>query len=159
MHTKPSDLMWVCKESAGILLDHPLLITPLTHHFFCLTTLALLELGKVDSTRDEASLLLKDLLNRSSAPSAWDAVIRDRIAGRMKPSTAQGSTEAAASQGTLQHLADIATAAELNAAEADKDAEPAPAPTIDEHGSTSMDAKSLILSGYLNAMAESRPVL
>lgn len=157
MHTKPSDLMWVCKESASILLDHPLLITPLTHHFFCLTTLALLELRKVDSMRDEASLFLKDLLHRSSAPSAWDAVIRDRITVQMKPSAAQGSTEAAASQGTLLHLADIATAAELNAAEAGKEAEPATAPTVDEHGSTSMDAKSLILRGYLNIMAEERP--
>lgn len=154
VHAKPTDLMWVCKESASILLDQPLLITPLTHHFFCLTTLTLLELRKVDSTRDEASLFLKDLLNRSSAPSSWDAVIRDRIAGYTKPTAAQGSMEAAASQGTLQHLADIATAAELNTAEVDKDTEPTTAPTVDGHDSASMDAQSLIFGGYLNAMAK-----
>ncbi len=40
---------------------------PLNHHFVCLTSMVLLELSKVENTRDEALKLLKEHIRQQQA--------------------------------------------------------------------------------------------
>ncbi|KAI1502100.1 hypothetical protein F5X99DRAFT_167706 [Biscogniauxia marginata] len=150
-NSKSADILWPCKESANLLLTNTQLLSPLNHHFFCLTTLTLLELVKVDRTRDEANPLLKELLESNLAPSTWDTVIRDRIAESLRPSTAQ----AAASQ-SLQHLADLATASETEAVKSETNGEPATLRTSLNYADVGFDPKALTRGGYLNVLAEAR---
>lgn len=62
-------------------------------------------LSKWDNSRDEATQLIKDIVEKPA--DVWDGV-RDKLAESLRPTS---SVEAAASQG-LQHLADLATAHE-----------------------------------------------
>lgn len=145
---KSSDVMWPCGEIIGLLKKHSHTITPLNHHFFALTTLALIELTKVDVVRDEANMLLTDLLESNVAPSNWDGIIRDYIADKIRPTTAQASVmEATASQG-LQHLADLATATETM--KPDKGREPSGLRTSDNYSDMGFDPRPLTRGGYLN---------
>ncbi|KAI0379006.1 hypothetical protein F5Y04DRAFT_138774 [Hypomontagnella monticulosa] len=154
--TKSSDVLWPCKETATLLLTNTQLLSPLNHHFFCLTTLSLIELAKVENTRDEATTLLRQLLESNLAPSTWDAVIRDRISDHIRPSTAQ----AAANQ-SLQHLADLATATEVDGSKPEKNADSAPATlslrTSDNYSDVGFDPRALTRTGYLNVLAEVHP--
>lgn len=68
-----------CANIVGILTGNPELLTPLNHHFISLVSLALLELEKLERTRDDAGRLLKDLLDYRVAASPWTGVVRDKI--------------------------------------------------------------------------------
>ncbi|KAI0009162.1 hypothetical protein F4779DRAFT_384393 [Xylariaceae sp. FL0662B] len=150
-NAKSTDILWPCGETVELLLTHTQLCSPLNHHFFCLTTLALVELSKVEKTRDEATNLLRQLLESNLAPSTWDAVIRDRIAESIRPSTAQ----AAASQ-SLQHLADLATATDIDTIKPEKNAEPVAFRTSDNYDDVGFDPRTLTRGGYLNVLTEGR---
>ncbi|OTA88266.1 hypothetical protein M434DRAFT_15087 [Hypoxylon sp. CO27-5] len=153
-NAKSTDILWPCKETVSLLLTNTQLLSPLNHHFFCLTSLSLIELTKTDKAREEATTLLKDLLEANLAPSTWDAVIRDRIAEHLRPSTAQ----AAANQ-SLQHLADLATAAETDAPKPEKNPEPVSLRTSDNYGDVGFDPRVLTRGGYLNVLADVHPVM
>ncbi|RYP85737.1 hypothetical protein DL769_000911 [Monosporascus sp. CRB-8-3] len=156
-NSKSADILWPCKESVALLLTNAQVLSPLNHHFFCLTTLSLVELVKVDATREEADGLLKELLDSNHAPSTWDGVIRDRITERLRPATLQAeSTEAMASQG-LQHLADLATATKANSAKPEKDSEESSLRTSDNYEDAGFDPRALTRGGYLNVLLEPRP--
>ncbi|KAI5861342.1 hypothetical protein GGS23DRAFT_147449 [Durotheca rogersii] len=148
-NAKSTDILWACRELVTLLLTNTQLLSPLNHHFFCLTTLSLIELKKVEATHDEADSLLKQLLESNLAPSTWDATIRDRISEAIRPSTAQ----AAASQ-SLQHLADLATATEAEAVKLDKDAEAVSLRTSDNYSDIGFDPRVLTRAGYLNVLAD-----
>ncbi|KAI1374473.1 hypothetical protein F4677DRAFT_170467 [Hypoxylon crocopeplum] len=148
-NAKSTDILWPCKEAVGLLLTHTQLLSPLNHHFFCLTALSLVELVKVEKTRDEATSLLRQLLDSNLAPSTWDAIIRDRIAEHIRPSTAQ----AAANQ-SLQHLADLATATETDATKPEKNSDPVLLRTSDNYSDVGFDPRALTRGGYLNVLAE-----
>ncbi|KAF3054914.1 hypothetical protein GL218_07300 [Daldinia childiae] len=148
-NAKSSDILWPCKETVGLLLTNTQLLTPLNHHFFCLVALSLLELAKVEKTRDEATSLLKQLLDSNLAPSTWDAVIRDRISEHIRPSTAQD----AANQ-SLQHLADLATATESEAPKQEKSSDSVSLRTSDSYSDIGFDPRILTRGGYLNVLAE-----
>lgn len=68
-----------CANIVGILTGNPELLTPLNHHFVSLVSLALLELEKLERTKDDAGRLLKDLLDFRVAASPWTSVVRDKI--------------------------------------------------------------------------------
>ncbi|KAI0168990.1 hypothetical protein GGR52DRAFT_500463 [Hypoxylon sp. FL1284] len=148
-NSKSSDILWPCKETVGLLLSNTQLLSPLNHHFFCLTTLSLVELSKVDKTREEATSLLRQLLESNLAPSTWDAVVRDHISEHIRPSTAQ----ATANQ-SLQHLADLATATETNVAQPENKSDSTPLRTSDSYSDVGFDPRKLTQAGYLNALAE-----
>ncbi|KAI1806292.1 hypothetical protein F4811DRAFT_157435 [Daldinia bambusicola] len=150
-NAKSSDILWPCKETVGLLLTNTQLLTPLNHHFFCLSALSLLELVKVEKTHDEATSLLRQLLDSNLAPSTWDAVIRDRISEHIRPSTAQ----AAANQ-SLQHLADLATATESEAPKPEKGSDSASLRTSDNYSDVGFDPRALTRGGYLNVLTETQ---
>ncbi|KAK8046542.1 hypothetical protein PG996_014606 [Apiospora saccharicola] len=159
-NAKSSDILWPCKESVALLTANAQLITPLNYHFFSLTTLTLLELKKVEAVREEATEYLKELHNCNLAPSTWDETIRARIAEHIETTPPQStSMEATASQ-SLQHLADLATATELDAIKADKDG-PEPAVSLrtsDNYEDVGFNPLHITRGGYLNVLAiESRP--
>lgn len=138
-----------------LLLTNTQLLSPLNHHFFCLTTLSLIELAKVERTRDEATGLLRQLLEANLAPSTWDGVIRDRISDHLRPSTAQ-----AAANRSLQHLADLATATEMDnttttaaTTKADQSLESTSLRTSDNYSDVGFDPRTLTRNGYLNVLA------
>ncbi|EMR63592.1 putative c6 finger domain-containing protein [Eutypa lata UCREL1] len=158
-NSKSRDILWPCKESVALLLDNGQVLSPLNHHFFCLTTLSLLELGKVEATREEANDLLKELLHSNHAPSTWDGVIRDRITEGLSPTSQQASTtEMTASQG-LQHLADLATATKVESSKLDKETEASTLRTSDNYEDVGFDPRHLTRGGYLNILVESRPAV
>lgn len=144
-----SDILWPCKETVGLLLTNTQLLSPLNHHFFCLTALSLVELVRVEKTREEATFPLRQLLDSNLAPSTWDAVIRDHISEHIRPSTAQ----ATANQ-SLQHLADLATATEIDAAKLEKSLDLTSLRTSDNYSDVGFDPRKLTQAGYLNALAE-----
>ncbi|KAI1451541.1 hypothetical protein F4805DRAFT_451072 [Annulohypoxylon moriforme] len=145
-NAKSTDILWPCKEVVTLLLTNTQLLSPLNHHFFCLTTLSLIELAKVEKTRDEATGLLKQLVDANLAPSTWDGVIRGHISDHLRPSTAQ----AAANQ-SLQHLADLAT--EMDTAKPEKSLEPTSLRTSDSYSDVGFDPRTLTRNGYLNVLA------
>ncbi|KAI1134111.1 hypothetical protein F5Y05DRAFT_244598 [Hypoxylon sp. FL0543] len=148
-NAKSTDILWPCRETVALLLTNTQLLSPLNHHFFCLTTLTLIELTKAEKTRDDATALLRDLLEANLAPSTWDAVIRDRIAEHLRPSTAQ----TAANQ-SLQHLADLATATEIDTTKPEKEPEPTSLRTSDNYTDVGFDPRILTRGGYLNVLAD-----
>ena len=101
-----ADTMWPTKELANLVSLNAQLRSPLTNHFVSLALLSLSKLVRTDSSRDGATALIKDILDRH-AGGHW-AGVRDKLAEQLQPTSA---AEAAASQG-LQHLADLATAHE-----------------------------------------------
>jgi hypothetical protein len=100
------------------------LLSPLTHHFLVLASLALLELSSVEDAeevREEAARLVKLVLEFSLSPSPWNVAVRERL-GEVVVSTRLG-TGTGTGQGTtasrnLQQLADLATAVENSVATA-----------------------------------------
>ncbi|KAI1341267.1 hypothetical protein F5Y15DRAFT_29175 [Xylariaceae sp. FL0016] len=148
-NSKSTDILWPCKESVGLLLANTQLLSPLNHHFFCLTTLSLLELAKVEKTKDEANQLLKELLDSNLAPSTWDSKIRDRIEEHVRPTTAQ----AAASQ-SLQRLADLATASDSDSTKPKKNGDVMALRTSDNFADTGFDPRSLTHGGYFNVFVD-----
>lgn len=151
-NAKSSDIMWPCKELTGLLVGNPQLLNPLNHHFFCLTSLTLLELVKVEAEREEANTLLKELSEIAVAASNWDDMIRDRITEHTRPSTSHAAIEATASQ-SLQHLADLATATEMEPVKAEKDLALRASDNYEHMG---FDPRDLLRTGYLSVLT-SRP--
>ncbi|KAI8945894.1 hypothetical protein F4801DRAFT_99558 [Xylaria longipes] len=147
-NARSKDVIWACKESVALLLDNIGLLSPLNHHFFCLTTLSLLELARLDKTREEVTPLLKDLLERNLAPSTWDGIIRDRITERLRPSTAQSTADQ-----TLQHLAELATASGADAARPENGTELVTLRTSTTYADLGFDPRPVLHSGYLNVLA------
>ncbi|KAI0540575.1 hypothetical protein GGR58DRAFT_118889 [Xylaria digitata] len=146
-NARSKDVIWACKESVGLLLHNTALLSPLNHHFFCLTTLSLLELARLEKTREEATPLLKDLLERNLAPSTWDSIIRDRITERLRPSTAQSAADQ-----TLQHLAELATASG-DAAKPENGTGLAMLRTSTTYADLGFDPRPILHTGYLNVLA------
>ncbi len=137
-----------------LLLDNAQVLSPLNHHFFCLTTLSLSELGKLAATQEEANNLLKELLRANHAPSTWDSVIRDRITGRLPPALQASSPTSR----NLQHLADLASATEVESAKPEKhDEASAMLRTSDNYEDVGFDTRRLTRGGYLNILAEPHP--
>ena len=149
-NTKSGDVIWACRETVGLLLGNTALLSPLNHHFFCLATLALLELVKLEKTRDEVTPLLKDLLERNLAPSTWDGVIRGRITDILRFLTAQSTADQ-----SLQHLADLATASGAEAAKAEQHNEPETLRTSTTYSDLGFDPRPILHAGYLNVLAKS----
>jgi hypothetical protein len=100
-----SEIMWPTKEQINILSTNSHLRSPLVNHFASLVAMSLSKLVKLDRSREEATQLIKDIVDKPG--SVWDGV-RDKLSDQARPTS---SVEAAASQG-LQHLADLATAHE-----------------------------------------------
>lgn len=149
-NVRSSDISWCCEKLVDLLIANSQLLNPLNHHFFCLTALSLLELAKLDTERDTAISLLKKLNETQVAPSNWDNLIRDHIAEATRPSTAHAA-EATASQ-SLQHLADLATASEMDSSakpEKPLDGEPG---TTNNYEHARLDLLTLAQSGYLNVL-------
>lgn len=103
---KPAEIMWPTKELINLIHANPHIRSPLVNHFASLVSMALAQLYSLESSREEAALLIKDILDKPPG-SIWDA-IKDKLAEQIRPSS---SVEATASHG-LQHLADLATAHE-----------------------------------------------
>ncbi|KAI0395255.1 hypothetical protein F5Y17DRAFT_457154 [Xylariaceae sp. FL0594] len=149
-NTKSGDAIWACRETVGLLLTNTALLSPLNHHFFGLTALALLELVKVEKTRTEAAPLLKDLLERNLAPSTWDGVIRGRITDVIRYLTAQSTADQ-----SLQHLADLATASGAGPAKDERDSGPETLRTSATYSDLGFDPRPILHAGYLNVLAKS----
>ncbi|KAJ6439689.1 fungal transcriptional regulatory protein [Purpureocillium lavendulum] len=101
-----ADTMWPTKEIVNLLSLNAQLRSPLTNHFASLAALSLSRLVRSDNSQEEATQLIKDILEKP-AGGHWDGV-KDKLAEQLRPAS---SVEATASQG-LQHLADLATAHE-----------------------------------------------
>ncbi|KAF5009540.1 hypothetical protein FDECE_4252 [Fusarium decemcellulare] len=101
----PAETMWPTKELINLLFANEHLRSPLVNHFASLVSMSLVSLSKLDSSREEATQLIKEIVEKPAG--TWDGV-RDKLTDQMRPTS---SVEATASQG-LQHLADLATAHE-----------------------------------------------
>ncbi|KAM0351981.1 hypothetical protein ACHAPU_002499 [Fusarium lateritium] len=101
----PAETIWPTKELITLLFANEYLRSPLVNHFVSLVSLSLAKLVKIDMSSEEATQLIKDIVEKPAA--VWDGV-REKLADHMRPTS---SVEATASQG-LQHLADLATAHE-----------------------------------------------
>lgn len=101
-----AETLWPTRELATLLSASAQLRSPLVHHFVSLVVLSLSKLVKTDSSREEATQLIKEVAERPPG-GHWDRA-QDRLAELLRPAS---SVEATASQG-LQHLADLATAHE-----------------------------------------------
>ncbi|KAK1251765.1 hypothetical protein MKX07_007244 [Trichoderma sp. CBMAI-0711] len=102
----PTETLWPTSELATLMLANAHLRSPFTNHFVSLVTMSLSKLAKMDSSREGAVRLMKEILEKPSG-GHWDSV-REKLTEQLRPTS---SVEATASQG-LQHLADLATAHE-----------------------------------------------
>jgi len=153
---KTSDIMWPARESAKLLIANMHLTSPFHHHFLVLTSLGLGELCKIEKTQEEAEELLKELSDPSMPETAWDGLVRAKVAEMRPTSTApeqvpgqtqpQTSVAAAASQG-LQHLADLATASVTG----NEESTPRTAPEYQDMG---FDPRPMLAEGYLSFVRE-----
>jgi hypothetical protein len=151
-----SDLLWVCKESVGLLVASPHLVSPLNQHFTCLAGLCAAELSKVERTQDDAA--------KHVAPSAWDAAIRDKIGETTRAAAAATSTAEATTttDRNLQRLANLAaaTTAEVTKANAAGDSVLLPVRRrADNYEDAGFDPRPMLRSGYLNLIAPLDPAL
>lgn len=120
----PAEIFWPTKELVNLLSINSHLHSPLVNHFVSLVSMALAKLVNFESSREEATQLIKDTVEKPTG-SIWDTV-KDKLAEQIRPTS---SVEAAASQG-LQHLADLATAHEGIAPGADESHEIAFGPSL-----------------------------
>lgn len=96
-----SEILWPTKEVINLLSSNADMRSPLANHFGFLVAMALSTLSRMDESREEAVQLTKDILEKPGG--VWDG-IRDKLSEQMRPSSSSGDA------GTLQHLADMATA-------------------------------------------------
>ncbi|KAJ4393655.1 Glucose-responsive transcription factor [Gnomoniopsis smithogilvyi] len=165
-----TDVTWAVRESVRLLTSHPQMVSPLNHHFTALTALCLIEMTKVEKSREEATQLLSNLVDANIAPSAWDEAISARIREAIQPSTSTAA-QTTASQ-SLQHLADLATSTEIGAtinnaaATAGAAADVSPADKAergpkfrvnDNYEDLGFDPREMLRTGYLNAISEPSP--
>ncbi|KAM5346479.1 hypothetical protein ACJ41O_009484 [Fusarium nematophilum] len=101
----PAETMWPTKELINLLFTNSHLRSPLVNHFASLVAMSLTGLSKRESSREEATQLIKEIVEKPAG--VWDGV-REKLAEQTRPAA---GVEATASQG-LQHLADLATAHE-----------------------------------------------
>lgn len=160
-----TDVTWAVKESVRLLTSHAQIISPLNHHFTSLTTLCLIEMSRAEKSREEATQLLSNLLGASIAPSTWDEAIRNKIREALRPRE-MSSVEATASQ-SLQHLADLATSADLGGAP-NNNVTPSAADaqgvqriddelrfrTSDNYEDLGFDPQPMLKAGYLKAITQ-----
>ncbi|KAK3349289.1 hypothetical protein B0T25DRAFT_457525 [Lasiosphaeria hispida] len=164
--SRPMAVLHHCKHIVRLLASNPHLLSPLNHHFVSLSALALLELTKVDDTRDEATRLVKDILECSIAPSPWNAAVRGKIAEKSQPLTGTGTTGgpgALVGSGNLQQLADLATAVDGSAGQGQgrtgglellKDDIAALMNRLQNYGGQGFDASVFLRPGYLTCFEE-----
>ena len=140
-----------------MLLTNTQVLSPLNHHFFCLTTLSLLELCKVEGTREEANGLLKELLDSNHAPSTWDGVIKGCIVDFLRSDMSQIARNSGPTDNkNLQHLANLAPDSKADPAPADHGAGAATLRTSDDYKDVGFDPRALTRVGYLNVLAQRR---
>lgn len=165
-----TDVTWAVRESVRLLTSHPQMVSPLNHHFTALTTLCLIEMTKVDKSREEATQLLSNLVDANISPSTWDNAIRARIRDALRPSTSSVLAQTTASQ-SLQHLADLATSTDGDGGggsgsggTANNNGMPPPPPAersergpkfrvSDNYADLGFDPRSMLRTGYLNAVS------
>jgi hypothetical protein len=145
-----------------LLTHNPSLVTPLTYHPTVLATLTLIKLTDYDSTRAEAEIGLKTLMENRVAPSAWDSIIRDMISNRKQigvaalTSSAESKHASTAAQG-LQHLAELATANEegrdVSMGESRSEGENFAARTTAVHNQFHQNLQEIVKSGYLRVLS------
>ncbi|KUI69787.1 hypothetical protein VM1G_05075 [Cytospora mali] len=165
-----TDVSWAVRESVGLLTTHSQMISPLNHHFTSLVALCLIELAKLEASREEANELLNRLLEANIAPSNWDEQIRVKIRDALRPSSSSAA-EATASR-SLQHLADLATATESSMTGANNTGPTPVVPTIpgpenmeeqpkfrtsDAYDDLGFDPRPMLREGYLSAIAQPSP--
>ncbi|KAK7428345.1 Glucose-responsive transcription factor [Neonectria magnoliae] len=102
----PAETLWPTKELTNLLFINTYLWSPLLNHFASLVAMSLTKLSKLDSSKEEATQLIKEILEKPGG--VWDG-IRDKLSEQVRPSS---SVETAAASQGLQHLADLATAHE-----------------------------------------------
>ncbi|KAK0708123.1 hypothetical protein B0H67DRAFT_603177 [Lasiosphaeris hirsuta] len=150
-----------CRNIVRLLSSNPHLLSPLNHHFVSLAALSLIELTKVDSTRDEAARLVKEILESRIAPSPWNAAVREKITEKSRPLTGTGTASglgALVGGGNLQQLADLATAVDGPAGQGQsragdldllKDDVSALMRRLENYGGQGFDAWVFLRPGYL----------
>lgn len=168
--TTTDELLQPALQTANILSINPGLVTPLTHHFAAVAAVTLIELRDERSEKDAESgiALLLDYVNSlgrpsppPDAPKDWYSVVSETLIRRDRAnSNAEGKATAnrvradrlslgadaqEISRGSLQHLADLATASEEVLSERN-DAVPV----------SFWDPSALTRGGYLNVLGEGR---
>ena len=96
-----SEILWPTKELINLLSFNSDLRSPLANHFGFLVAMALSTLSRMESSREEAVQLTKDILEKPGG--VWDG-IRDKLSEQVRPTSSSGDAA------SLQHLADLATA-------------------------------------------------
>lgn len=170
-----TDVSWAVRESVSLLTTHSQMISPLNHHFTSLVALCLIELAKLEASRDEANLLLNRLLDANIAPSNWDEQIRVKIREALRREALRPSTSSAAeatASRSLQRLADLATATENPTIGANHTGSIPIAPlamapenmeelpkfrTSDAYDDLGFDPRPMLREGYLSAIAQPTP--
>ncbi|KAM0272533.1 hypothetical protein ACHAQH_008693 [Verticillium albo-atrum] len=152
--SKATDLLWPCKELVSLVAVTPHVASPMSHHFTALPAMALMELTKLEDTKEEAFRLLKDLRSLLTSPAAWDTIVSDKIADHLQ--------SMAESQGLLQQLADIAASSaadkeqkdnvEGGATEEDGEDELSTYRLPAAHEDTSFDPRYCLAAGYLKGV-------
>jgi predicted nucleotidyltransferase len=164
--SEPYDLLVGALRTVTQLIHNQGLITPLTYQSTTLAALALLELTEYETTRDEAETSLKSLVESRTAPSTWDAAVRELIANRKQPAsstapavnsaTAESKHASVASQ-SLQRLADLATATEegrdVTVGEERKEGERTGSGAAGAHFQRFHKLREVVRSGYLSVFA------
>ncbi|KAI1816522.1 hypothetical protein GGS20DRAFT_212425 [Poronia punctata] len=151
-NAKSKDVIWATKKTAGLLLSNTALLSPLNHHFFGLATLALLELVKLEGTREEVDPLLKDLLERNLAPSTWDGVIRGRITDVLRDVAAQSTADK-----SLPDAGDTVAAKGPDTDKHGQDAGSERLRTSTTYSDLGFDPRPILHLGYLNVLAKGLP--
>ena len=127
-------LLQDCSNIIRLLASNPQLLGPLNHHFVTLASLVLVELARIAETRDEATKLIRDILDCGMVSSPWNTAVRDKIAETLpaptRDATASGAGINDVNVKNLQQLADVATAVDgaLGSSAPVPGPTPAPAP-------------------------------
>nr|CDP28281.1 Putative protein of unknown function [Podospora anserina S mat+] len=77
----PLRILEACKSQVSLLANSHEVVCPLTHHFLGLVGVALVELGRVKETEEEAGELVGYLLEYRIAASSWNEEVRRGLEG------------------------------------------------------------------------------
>lgn len=101
--------------------------------------LVLVELSRLDKTKETASRLLAEFRKMPTSSNSWDGIVADRIEDLLR--------QAAGGQGSLLQLADVAASSTVPEAEKQEDAHsPRSATDYEDMG---FDPRPLLTTGYL----------